>query len=52
MKEDLDEHKNSPSDYALLVRDVKLHQITDTTELKIMVREALGEEYQEDATKE
>ena len=52
MKEDLDEQKNSPSDYALLVRNVKLNQITDNKELKKMAVDALGEEFQENAAKD
>jgi len=51
MQEDLDKDKDSPSDYALLIRNVEKESITDTKSLKDKVLLALGDEYTENVKK-
>jgi hypothetical protein len=51
MQEDLDKDKDSPSDYALLIRNVGQESITNTKSLKDKVLLALGDEYIENVKK-
>jgi hypothetical protein len=51
MQEDLDKDKDSPSDYALLIRNVDQESITNTKSLKDKVLLALGDEYTENVKK-
>jgi hypothetical protein len=51
MEEDLDKDKDSPSDYALLIRNVGQESITNTKSLKDRVLLALGAEYTDNVKK-
>jgi len=52
MKEELDKDKDSPSDYALLIRDVDISSITNTKIIKDHVLQELGADYSDNATKD
>ncbi len=52
MQEDLDKDKDSPSDYALLIRNVDPLSITDTKKIKEQVLIDLGADFADNSNKD